>query len=195
MTSSDWILGDLVKRSVSFTNGSSERLPSSQRQLAKAGSTVEQYKDIASDTLAESISQSPSSMDPLPIVASSITIAGTAGIALKALHYTYRSKPEFLAILNETADVIMILRQVEHSLQLEGEANGDLGGIVSETQTTLTRLSQNASKWTTASASSGPAEGLHMRWLRIAFKVKAFRDEFRALRAKLMLALPALAMQ
>lgn len=141
-------------------------------------------------------------MDPLSIIASSITVAGTVGIALKAIHHTYRAKPELLALLNEVTDVTAILREVERSLQLGQPANSQILGfdnslinVIVEIKTKLQQLAEDASRWTSKPARTAPSlDASHLRWLRIALKVRTFRDDFRALRSKLKFILPALNM-
>jgi hypothetical protein len=135
-------------------------------------------------------------MDPLSIIASSIAVAGAASFALKSIHRTYKAKPELLALLNEVTDVAAILCEVERSLQLESHTdsqglgfNGNLVGIISEIKAKLEELAGVASKW---AAKSGSVDGPYLRWMRIALKVRSFRDDFRALRSKLNIVLPAL---
>ena len=140
------------------------------------------------------ISNPASDMDPLSVIASSIAVAGTARITLKAIHRIYRAKPELLALLNEITDLTTILRQVEGSLQLGEQADNLLVEIILETKTKLEQLSEAASKWITTSVQPRPVDGPRLRWLRIALKVKTFHDEFRTLRSKLKLVLPALTM-
>ena len=137
-------------------------------------------------------------MDPLSITASSIAVASAAGHALKIIQRTYTAKPELLALLNEVADVAAVLRNVEHSLQLEQQtdlqsltSSSNLTEVVLEIKRKLEELTGAASKW---AAKSGSVDSPHLRWMRIAFKVKNFRDDFRTLRSKLKLVLPALAM-
>ncbi len=137
-------------------------------------------------------------MDPLSVTASSIAVASAASFALKVIHQTYKAKPELLALSNEVTDMAAVLREVERSLQLEQhresqvlESNSNLFDLVSEVKKKLEKLERVVSKWV---AKSGSVDSPQLRWMRVAFKVKSFRDDFRTLKSKLKIFLPALTM-
>jgi hypothetical protein len=81
-------------------------------------------------------------MDPLSIVASTITLATATQVGLKILIQAYGTLPELFALSNESADLMVILKEGNQSLELSRSSVANSNELMLVLESTHNELSK-----------------------------------------------------
>ena len=132
-------------------------------------------------------------MDPLSIIVSTITIAAAVRTSIQKIHNIKHAQPQIHALANEISDLTIILLELEKCLST-GHSSQNLQFLqaLHSIRTKLDGLAVNIIGWVDGLALAPESQDIkRLRWLRVAGKAKAFRDELYSLRSELATVLSA----
>ena len=129
-------------------------------------------------------------MDPLSIIASTITIASLLRVALEKAQALRHSQTQLQALMSEGSALMIILLELEKCLSAEHatfSANQpQLSQKLGTYRNRLNDLTRRLGQWVDdSSAGRSKVETLALRGLRSPGKSRLFREELVALRAEL----------
>ena len=137
-------------------------------------------------------------MDPLSIIASTLTIATSIAVGLQQLRSLRHARTDILLLANELAELIIILRELDQILQQRNRhgithPDAALLQTLDAVKKKLEELSKQVASWNRSTSSPGkPANLRAPRWANISSRVKAFKDELQKGRNTLSTCLSAL---
>jgi hypothetical protein len=123
-------------------------------------------------------------MDPLSIVASTITLATATQVGLKILIQAYGTQPELFALSNESADLMVILKEGSQSLELSRSSvanSNELMLVLESTHNELSKLHLQLEEWR-----SSLKYKTKLRGLIIGSKLKTFRARLHTQRSQIL---------
>ena len=128
---------------------------------------------------------SPYVMDPLSIIASSLTLAHAAHVAINAVKAARKAGPELLAFYNEISDMLVVLEELREVLQHRaefGERLPPIAGLLPAVESTRLELEQIVVQLRRWNREIDPATGgqqqVRLRALRIGRQANRFRGSF-----------------
>lgn len=126
-------------------------------------------------------------MDPLSIIVSTITITGAVRTAIGKIQNIRHAQPQLHALANEVSDLTIILLELEKCLSTgHSGQNPQLLQALHSIRTRLNGLAEKIIEWVDGFGLASESKDVkRLRWLRVASKAKAFRDELYALRSEL----------
>ena len=131
-------------------------------------------------------------MDPLSIIASSITIAHASRRSLDFIRETRKAPHELLSLQNEVSDLVILLVDLREQLQRIQDEQDRMPptirmlDVLNRSRTRLDQLMGEVSTWASAAADKRVRQqARHFRILRVGPKSRKFGDELRAIRQEL----------
>ena len=122
-------------------------------------------------------------MDPLSIIASTLTLASATQTGLNILIQAYGAQPELLSLSNELADLMVILKEGNQSLQLSRSAvcnSSELVRVVESTYNELSKLQIQLEQWRSSLRHN------KLRAIIIGSKLKTFCASLQTQRSQLL---------
>ena len=132
-------------------------------------------------------------MDPLSIIVSTITIAAAVRTSIQKIQNIKHAQPQIHALANEISDLTIILLELEKCLSTgHSSQNPQFLQALHTVRTKLDGLAEKIIGWVDGFALAPESQDIKRpRWLRMAGKAKAFRDELYSLRSELATVLSA----
>ena len=132
-------------------------------------------------------------MDPLSIIVSTITIAAAVRTSIQKIQNIKHAQPQIHALANEISDLTIILLELEKCLSTgHSSQNPQFLQALHTVRTKLDGLAEKIIGWVDGFALAPESQDIkRLRWLRMAGKAKAFRDELYSLRSELATVLSA----
>ena len=124
-------------------------------------------------------------MDPLSVIASTMTIAAPIAVGLQTIRENRHAKPELLLLSNEVADIVLLLQELDQVLQnpkqsIESRPSRRLLQALDATRAKFQELSKQVLEWQKSSTTHP------LRWIVIGSKVRALKEELQRIRSELM---------
>ena len=132
-------------------------------------------------------------MDPLSIIVSTITIAAAVRTSIQKIQNIKHAQPQIHALANEISDLTIMLLELEKCLSTgHSSQNPQFLQALHTIRTKLDGLAEKIIGWVDGFALAPESQDIkRLRWLRMAGKAKAFRDELYSLRSELATVLSA----
>ena len=126
-------------------------------------------------------------MDAFSIIVSTIQIAGVVRTAIRKIQDIRHAQAQIHALANEVSDMTIILLELEKcSSTGRSSQNPQFLQALHSIRTKLNGLAEKIIGWVDGFALAPESQEIkRLRWLRVAGKAKAFRDELHSLRSEL----------
>lgn len=133
-------------------------------------------------------------MDPLSIIASTTAIAGIASASLEKLRLIMTACTEIHALINEVADISIILREIQQLLFQDAVQlpNTTLLTLLIKARSRLEELNNIVTLSTSQQSSNSLAKVRRFAWLKCRARAKMLQEDLHNVRSNLIIVLTTL---
>jgi hypothetical protein len=129
-------------------------------------------------------------MDPLSIIASSITLLTVVGTIVKTIKNVHNANDELLAIVDELSDFERLLRQTrllveENGTKIPQDQLSDLSALVDKARAKFSELEMIVQHRVVKSKASGKIKASKTAWTREASHIATLQSSLKTITQKL----------